>query len=508
MKKIAQTIKSFLLVLISVAIFCTTINTNAVASTIELGGTEKIDAYIGETKFTTKTIKNGGLAYCLNMSKKTAKDIKATLTKEEDAGVAYILANGFPTKTFTGDNFKDYYITQTALWWYLDDTTGSTNLSQKFKVSGQDPYNLRPTIKNLVAKAKDAKKVGYVKPTLELSVNTSSMTLTDGYFTSQEIKAKTSNISSYTISLTNAPSGTQIVDNKGTSKTTFAKDETFKIKVPAKAVTKTNMNVEVTAKATGTIYKAYRYEPTDKDMQPVTPAIPEKETTTVTSKLTLDIESSKVKVVKIDANTGKSIAGASLVLKDSNGNIITSWTSTTNYHVVRNLKNGTYTVTETEAPKGYLLNNEPMKFTITDTNKEVEIKIANSPRISVVNILKVDNATGEALAGAVLVVKDNAGNEITRFTTTQEPFVLTDLADGTYTVEEIESPAGYMLSEEKMTFTIDSENLSHQIVFGNSKEVLVPDTNTSTSVFITLIGIVIIAFGIKLVIKDGKKSNK
>ena len=149
-----------------------------------------------------------------------------------------------------------------------------------------------------------------------------------------------------------------------------------------------------------------------------------------------------------------------------------------------------------------------MKFTITDTNKEVEIKIANSPRISVVNILKVDNATGEALAGAVLAVKDDAGNEITRFTTTQEPFVLTDLADGTYTIEEIEAPAGYMLSEEKMTFTIDSENLSHQIVFGNSKEIIVPDTNTSTSVIITLIGIVIIAFGIKLVIKDGKKSNK
>ena len=32
---------------------------------------------------------------------------------------------------------------------------------------------------------------------------------------------------------------------------------------------------------------------------------------------------------------------------DASGKVITSWVSTTNYHVVRNLKNGTYTITET-----------------------------------------------------------------------------------------------------------------------------------------------------------------
>ena len=42
-----------------------------------------------------------------------------------NAGVAYILENGYPNKHFTGDSNKDYYITQLAVWWYLDDTTGS-----------------------------------------------------------------------------------------------------------------------------------------------------------------------------------------------------------------------------------------------------------------------------------------------------------------------------------------------------------------------------------------------
>ena len=64
------------------------------------------------------------------------------------------------------------------------------------------------------------------------------------------------------------------------------------------------------------------------------------------------------------------------------------------------------------------------------------------------------------------------------------------------------------MSEETITFTIDSENLSHQITFGNSPEVIVPNTNTSTSIIITLIGIVIIASGVRYVIKNGKKATK
>ena len=66
-------------------------------------------------------------------------------------------------------------------------------------------------------------------------------------------------------------------------------DSAAESKVPAKAVTETSMNITITASATGTTYKAYRYEPTNKDMQPITPATPEKETTDVTSKLTLNI---------------------------------------------------------------------------------------------------------------------------------------------------------------------------------------------------------------------------
>ena len=504
MKKLTQLTKNILLVLISAVILFSSINTSAVASSIQLGGAESVPGYVSGVKFTTKTKTDGTLLYCLNMNKRTAKNITANLVGERDAGVAYIVTNGYPNKTFTGERLKDYYITQTALWWYLDNTTGSSNLSQKFKTTGSDEYNLRPTIKALVAKAEEAKKAGYIQTILKLTTDSNEMTLKDGYFISDKIYAKViSNISTYTVSVSGVKNA-QVVDANGKADTTFGPGETFRIKVPASSVTSTKASIKVTATGTGVVYKAYEYQPTDLSMQPVTAAIPEKETVKATADLTLEIESSKVSIVKVDKNTQNALPGATLVLKDSAGNVVTSWKSTNNYHVIRNLKNGTYTVTETAAPEGYLLNTTPVKFTITDTNRDIKIKFENTPRDVVVNIIKVDASTGNPLAGAVLVLKDSAGNEITRFTTTTTPEVFTDLANGTYTVEEISAPAGYMHSSQKITFTITDENQSHQIIFENHPEVPVPNTDSS-SLIITLLGIVVIGLGISFVYKNGKK---
>ena len=329
------------------------------------------------------------------------------------------------------------------------------------------------------------------------------MKLEGNYYVSEDIYAKSySNISSYKVSATGA-NNIQLVDANGNAKTSFGVKEKFKVKVPVSSVSGTSLKINVSASATGVVYKAYEYKPTDDSMQPVTVSIPEKETVNVTAKLSLEIESSKVSIVKVDATTGNSIAGATLVVKDANGNVKTSWTSTTNYHVIRNLPNGTYTVEETKAPVGYLLNKTPIKFTITNTNRDIKIKVENTPRKTVVNIVKVDASTGNALAGAVLLVKDSAGNTVAQFTSTTEPYVLTDLDNGTYTVEEVSAPDGYKHSSEVKTFTISDTNLSHQITFENHPEVPVPDT-ASSSLIITLLGIVIIAAGVSYVYKNGK----
>ena len=85
MKKLTQITKSILLVLISATILLTSINTNAVASSIKLGGAEDVPGYVAGTYFTTKTKTDGSLLYCLDMNKQTAANTTAKLTGEKDA---------------------------------------------------------------------------------------------------------------------------------------------------------------------------------------------------------------------------------------------------------------------------------------------------------------------------------------------------------------------------------------------------------------------------------------
>lgn len=445
--------------------------------------------------------------YCLNIHKLTAQNSTAHLVGELDAGVAYIMINGYPHKTFTGEKLKDYYITQTALWWYLDDTTGSSNLSASFKTNGSDQYNLRPYIKDLVAKAKDAKAKGYQKTTLSASVSDKVLSMSsDGKnYISDEIKVSSTNISEYKVSITSGPEGISIIDKNGKSKTTFSSSETFRVKVPVSKVDGTKETIKVKISATGKIYKAYEYQPDVQNQQNVTPSVITPVEEKVETSIDLSISTSKITIVKIDKATGNAIAGAKLVLKDSEGNEITSWTSTTLGHVIKNLPNGTYTVEETKAPDGYELSEEVVKFTIDDNSREQKIKFYNEAKERVVNIIKVDQSTGEPLAGAVIVVKNSNGQEVARFTSTTDPYVLTGLKDGTYTVEEVSAPSGYQKSNEVYSFTLDAEHVSHQITIENAPIVEVPNTGVASSILLVILGLGIIGGGIRFVQKNSKQ---
>ena len=516
MKKISKIFKSlFTIIMATTMVIASMKNVNAASETIQLGAARQTGSYIAGVTFSYKVTTDGQYLYCLNMHKTTAQNVQAKLVTNSryiDGGVVYILKNGYPTTTITGDSDKDYYITQTAVWWYLDRVTGSANLGDQFKQYGSDNYGLRQYVKKLVddgyAHRNDSITIGTTKLSLSAE-NGTSMTLKDGYYTSNAISATSSNISKYAITLTNAPSGTKIVTN-GTESAytegmTINASNSFQVKVPASAVTNTTMEIKITAKATGaTQYTAHEYQPVDSSMQNV--ALLEKETKSVSANLTLDIASSKVTIVKVDAATNQAIAGAKLVLKDSQGRTLSTWTSTINGHVVRNLANGTYTVEEIEAPTGYILNTQPMQFTISDSQRNVKVTLKNTAKKVVVNITKVDQETNAPLAGAVLVVKNSAGTEIARFTTTTDTYVLTDIANGTYTVEEVSAPEGYIKSNEIITFTVDDSHLAHQITFVNAKETPVPNT-ASSDLPLLIVGLMVIGLGIGFVYKNGKKAK-
>ena len=509
MNKILEKSKKFLTLILvaAIAIVTVTTSTKAITETINVGDAQDLEAYIGGVRFATKTTTDGGYLYCLEMAKKTTMNTTATYTGVRDAGIAYIVMNGYPTKSFTGDALKDYYITQTAIWWYLDETTGSTNLGEQFKSEGLDPYNMRGYVKTLVQGGVQAKAQGYTTTTVKVDTESDKLTLDGTYYTSKAINV-TTNASTYTVSLEGAPEGTKVVGTtSGKEATTFNNNEGFIIKVPVTGVSKTSLNVKVNVTANGVSYKALEYTPAQADMQKVTPGIITPTDEKVSTSINLGLTTSKVRIIKYDATTNQPLGGAKLVVKDADGEVITSWTSTTNAHVIRNLSNGTYTVEETEAPEGYEKSNEKVSFTISGDSDDVTVKFMNTPKEkTVVNITKIDSETGNALAGAVLVIKDATGKEVERFTSTTESHVITGLPYGKYTVSEVSAPAGYKTSEEVIEFTLDDDHISYQIQFANYKEVYVPDTNVNNLLF-TVLGIAIIGSGLGFVYKNGKKDE-
>lgn len=518
MKKLSKLSKIMMTIVVVLTIIASSLGSvQAASETIRLGDAPTTKQYIAGVSFEYKRTTDGQDLYCLNIHKNTARNVTARLIKNSpniNGGLVYILKNGYPNKSITGDNDKDYYITQTAVWWYLDKTTGSSNLGDQFKSKGSDQYDMRKYVVQLVNEAYNHRndKIGFTETKLVISsTGGNTMTLKDGYFVSPEIKATSLfNVTTYTVTLSGVPSGTKVVRSDGVEANyekgfTVMGNQGFRIKVPAKSASKDDLSIKVTAKTEGLAqYMAYEYQPDDSTMQNV--ALLEKRQTGSTSELTLEASPSKVTIVKIDANTKKALAGAKLVLKDSTGKTITSWTSTTNAHVIKNLAPGKYTIEETEAPKGYKLNQNITNFEVSDTNNNLTIKIENAPKNVVVNITKVDQETNAPLAGAVLVVRDSTGKEVARFTTTEESYVLTDLENGTYTVEEESAPAGYMKSDEKISFTIDDEHLSHQITFINAKETFVPDTSSVSSIFMLILGLGITGLGIRFIYKNGKKA--
>ena len=484
--KIFKIIAAF--VITATLVFADTESVDAAAKTIKVGKATLLPGYVAGTKYNIKPLVGGGYGYCLNIHKGNASNTTQYLQNEMNAGIAYILENGYPKKHFTGDKKKDFYITQGAIWWYLDDTTGTSYLSKSFKTNGSDKYGLRKYMKKLVSGAKEAKKNGYSKPSLNAKVSSTKMTLSSDkkYYVSKAIDANAKNIDGkYKVSVTSAPSGTIITDTNGNKQTSFKASEKFLIKIPASKIAEgKTVSAKVKITASSTINKAYKYAPKNDSIQPITvlqpytksvsdtigvkatkPKTPKPEPTPTPNNLP---KPAKVSILKLDKDTNATVEGAVLVVKDANGNEIDRFTSTSEAHEIENIANGTYTVEEVEAPSGYELSTEKQTFIISDSVRTAEVKYYNKAKTSVVSIFKLDKNTNNPVIGAVLVIKDSNGNEIKKITSSANGNSITGLSNGTYTVEEVEAPSGYELSTEKETFTIDDDTKTVEVKFYNT----------------------------------------
>ncbi|MGI6169733.1 MAG: MSCRAMM family protein, partial [Christensenellales bacterium] len=127
---------------------------------------------------------------------------------------------------------------------------------------------------------------------------------------------------------------------------------------------------------------------------------------------------------------------------------------------------GTWLVTETAAPVGYILDETPQEVTL-ELNDSKELTFTNQP--TEVIILKLDAETEEPLANATFKIVDAEQNIVIEAVTTDEfgQISIKALPAGDYFAIETSAPEDYQLLTEPIAFTVGDE--VEYVVIGNEK---------------------------------------
>ena len=461
-----------------------------------------------------KKTTDGKVVYCIERSKApigSSTKEKYVLQKELSAKVAYVMENGYPNKSIFGDDDKDYYTTGLAVWYVIDP---SDSIFEQFDLAkGTYRGNSSDVVKAMAKLVNGANSYSYTSPSIKINNSNSNLTLSsDGkYYVSSSMSVKTTGtVGNYTVSLSNAPEGTIVTDTKGNAKTTFATNESFLVKVPVSSVKNLSNEFKVNVSAKGTINKAYAYTSTRSNVQNTGALYPENSNVSDSTTVKLNVVTI-VEISKVDVTTGEELPGAHLVVKDASGKVVDEWTSTNEVHVIKNLTPGKYTLTETIAPDGYILSDETITFTVKSDGSVTKVKMENTPKDKpVVVISKVDSTTGEELAGAHLELRDEKGNLIEAWVSTNESHVIEGLAPGKYTLTEVIAPDGYELSKETVTFVVKEDGtVDGKVIMYNTPETIeVPSTGTFKTITTSLIGLLIIGLGSVIVYRNYKKNEE
>ena len=161
--------------------------------------------------------------------------------------------------------------------------------------------------------------------------------------------------------------------------------------------------------------------------------------------------------------TGAGIAHAGMQVLDATGAAVDTWTTDGSAHRGK-LEAGSYALRLAAVPNGYEQAAD-IAFTVgadgsiaasgqsaTGNGAVTMVLSASLPSAYRVSVLKVDAATGNALAGAQLQVLDEGGKQVTIWTSNLQAHTAI-LAPGNYSLHELQAPSGYTRASD-VPFTV------------------------------------------------------
>lgn len=273
----------------------------------------------------------------------------------------------------------------------------------------------------------------------------------EGVFYTQEYKVESIvRLDNYYISNTaNLPEGSYISDSNGTARTSFNGNENFKVYIP-----KEKMNNDISSlislqakcekypmfygKAPNSNYQNYAltFDPLGDEQG--------------NTNLNIQTNTGKLEINKIDEETKTPISGVVFEIKNTNGDLIGTFTTDRNGKIlVSNLYQGKYSIKEISTADEYIYENIEEVLDV-EFNKQTNTTITNKHKKGNLKITKVDLDEPElTLGGVEFELLDSKGEVIKNLVTDADGEIfLENINTGNYILREIKTKKEYEISAD------------------------------------------------------------